>query len=433
VRARHRDEGLVRALGPWGLAAGAVSMIIGAGIFAVPAALAASLGPYGPLSLLACGIAVGAVAVCFAEGATRVPTSGGVCGFIEAAFGPLAGYVTGTLFWVGCVLACGGIAAALADVVVTLLPAAFAAAARAAIVVCSLAAIAAVNISGVARAGRLVTVTTAVKLLPLLLFVACGVGAMHRSNFAQLTQPDSQQLGRALILGLFAYVGMETPLCAGGEVRDPSRTIPRALLVTMLLTTGLYVSIQSVAQGILGPALAASKAPLADAMARIHPLLSATMLVGAAISMFGYLGSDILGSPRQLFAFARDGLMPAFLGRLHPRTHAPYLAIASYTLIAMVLALTGTFAELAVLSTLAIAPIYVGGCAAAWVLAQRGVAVAGPQVRFRFLGTAAAIGMTSMLAIIALGTRQEILGLAGLITLSVLAYYARARSTVAAT
>src|ERR1700680_2245665 len=89
VRENQRDIGLVRAVGPWAFAASIVSMIVGAGIFAVPAALAACIGPYAPLAFLACGFAVGAVAICFAEGGSRVPTSGGVYGVIEAAFGSL--------------------------------------------------------------------------------------------------------------------------------------------------------------------------------------------------------------------------------------------------------------------------------------------------------------------------------------------------------
>src|ERR1700716_792588 len=99
-----RDVGLIRAVGPWTLAASIISMIVGAGIFAVPAALAASVGPYAPVAFLACGFAVGAVAICFAEGGSRGPTSGGVYGVIEAGFWPLAGYVAGTLLWVCCVL-----------------------------------------------------------------------------------------------------------------------------------------------------------------------------------------------------------------------------------------------------------------------------------------------------------------------------------------
>jgi basic amino acid/polyamine antiporter, APA family len=426
----QRDAGLIRAVGPWSLAAGAISMIVGAGIFAVPAALAACVGPYAPLVFLGCGLAVGAVAICFAEGGSRIPTSGGVYGLIEAAFGPLVGYVGGTLMWVGCVLACGGVAAALADAVASLSPARLAAATHAAVIIGVIGAVALVNIGGVARGARLVGAMTAVKLVPLVVFVLVGAAFVRGANFSQAAHPDAHGLGRAVILGVFAFVGMETPLCASGEVREPSRTIPRALAIAMLSTMILYVGIQLVAQGILGTALTSSPAPLADAMAQVHPALRALMLAGAALSMSGYVASDIFGSPRQLFAFARDGLLPRALGRLHPRSHAPHIAIACYAALGMVLALTGTFAELAVLSTLAIAGLYGTGCAAAWVLARRGVALAGVPLRFPFVGVAAAIGSGSMLAVIALGSREEILGLGALVGLSAAVYLVQTRGAL---
>lgn len=323
VRENQRDIGLVRAVGPWAFAASIVSMIVGAGIFAVPAALAACVGPFAPFTFLACGIAVGAVAICFAEGGSRVSTSGGVYGVIEAAFGPLAGYVCGTLLWVCCVLACGAVAAALADVAATLFPQSLMGPVRGAVIVGVIGGIALVNIGGVARGARLVSATTTLKLAPLAIFIFAGASAIHSSNFVLAVQPDAQGFGRALILAVFALVGMETSLCASGEVVQPNRTIPRALAIAMLSTTILYVAIQVIAQGILGSSLATSKAPLADAMAHIHPALRAVMLAGTALSMFGWLGSDILGSPRQLFAFARDGLLPRVLGQLHPAATLP--------------------------------------------------------------------------------------------------------------
>lgn len=424
----QRDIGLVRLVGPWALAAGLISMLVGAGIFAVPAALAASIGSYGPLALLACGFAVGAVAICFAEGCSRLPTSGGVYGLIEASFGPLVGYVAGTLLWLACLLACGSVAAALADLLATLVPESVRAPAHSATVIAVLGGIALINLRGVAAGARLVSATTVLKLVPLVIFVAVGLGAaLHTSSGPQSVHPEVQDIGRALILGVFAFMGMETPLCASGEVRQPNRAIPRALGIAMLTTTLLYVAVQFVAQGILGPALASSKAPLADAMGQIHPALRALMLVGAALSMLGYLGIDILGSPRQLFALARDGLLPGALARLHSRSHAPHIAILCYAALAIVLALTGTFAELAVLATLAMAPIYMAGCAAAWVLARRGVALAGPPLGFRYLGTAAAIGISSMLLLIVLGSRREITGLVILLAVSTAIYLVQTR------
>ncbi len=418
----ERDAGLVRAVGPWPLAASIISMVVGAGIFAVPGPLAASVGPYAPLAFLACGVGIGSVAICFAEGGSRIPTSGGIYGYIEAAFGPLTGYVAGTLLWVCCVLACGGVAAALADTVATLFPHSQATYVRTVIIVCVVGGIALVNSGGVAHGARFVNATTTLKLIPLVIFIAVGAGAIHPSHLTQPMQPAPDGVGHAVILAMFAFIGMEASLCASGEVIQPNRTIPRALAIAMLSVTILYVSIQVVAQGILGESLAHSTVPLADAMGRVHPALRALMFAGAALSMFGWLGSDLLGSPRQLFAFGRDGLLPRPLGSLHPRSRAPYVAIFTYATIAIVLALSGTFAELAVLATLACAPLYMAGCAAAWVLSRHGVALAGPPLNFRFLGTATLLGIGSMTAMVTLASRTEIMGLATLMGLSILMY-----------
>lgn len=145
----------------------------------------------------------------------------------------------------------------------------------------------------------------------------------------------------------------------------------------------------------------------------------------------GMIASDILGTPRMLFAFARDGLLPRSLGRVHPQTHTPYVAILSYAALAMILALTGSFAELAVLSALAAAGLYVAGCIAAWLLARRGVALAGVPLNFRWIGAAAGIGVSSMLLLIALGSRTEITGLVALIGASALVYLLQTRVVVA--
>jgi APA family basic amino acid/polyamine antiporter len=422
VDAKQRDAGLLRAVGPWTLAASTVCNVVGAGIFAVPGALAAGVGAYAPLALLVCALAVSSVAICFAEGGSRIASSGGSYGYVAAAFGPLAGFVAGTLSWFSNILACGGVAAALAGVVVSLLPAPLKAPAHVLVIVAVIGGIAWVNVGGVMRGMRLVSVATLLKLIPLAIFVIVGASAIRADNFAQSVSLSTSGLGRAMILALFAFTGMETSLAASGEVAQPARTIPRALMLAMLIVTSLYIAIQVVAQGILGPALALSTVPLADAMGRISPGLRLLMLAGAAISMFGLMSIELLGGPRILFAFARDGLLPSSLGRVHVRTHAPHVAIICHAAIAVALALTGTFAELAVLSTLAVAPLYAGGSVAAWYLRRRGVAEAGKPLNFRWLGTAMTVAAASMLVLIALASRAEITGLVVVITASVLAY-----------
>jgi amino acid transporter len=430
-----RDNGLLRVVGIPGLALGIIGIVVGAGIFALPAAMAASLGAYAPLAFLGCALAVGCVALCFAEGGSRVPTSGGSYGYVAEAFGPAVGYVAGTLLWLGNVLANGGVAAALAAVGAAQVPGSAAPLVRAGLIVGIIGAIALVNLRGVAQGTRLIAAATVAKLLPLLVFVVVGALAVHAAAgppLALSVHASGSALGRALMLGVFAFAGMETSLAASGEVRVPNRTIPRALLLALSLVTVLYVAIQLVAQRLLGAALPQAAAPLADAMGRVNQGLRALMLAGTAISMLGFLASDLLGSPRVLFALARDGLLPDVLGRLHPRTHVPYVAILLYATLAAVLALSGTFVELALLSSLATAGLYILGCAAAWRLRQRAVALAGPPLDLRALGPVALLGILSMLALMALASWAERLGLLSVVVLALIGYRLARRSAAAA-
>jgi amino acid transporter len=432
MNAAERDAGLVRGLGVWGLAASIVSMVVGAGIFAVPGALAGAVGPYAPLAFLACGVAIGAVAICFAEGGSRIATSGGAYGYIEASLGPLAGYVCGTLLWVSDALASGGVAAAFADVVASVTPQSLTDVVRPIAMIGLVGGIALVNVRGIRRGAQLIGAATAVKLIPLVIFVLVGASAVRGSNLALHPGVISADSGRAFILAMFALIGMEGSLCASGEVADPSRTIPRAIALALVTVTLLYLGIQVVAQGILGPALARSASPLADAMGRVSPLLRVLMLAGAGLSMLGWMGSDILSTPRMLFAFGREGFLPRALGRVHPRTRAPHVAILSYAVLVIILALSGTFAELAVLAALTTAPLYILGCLAAWRLAHAGVALADTPLNFRWLGTAAIVGIAGMLVMVALAARVEILGLLALIGISLAVYLLQTRFMPAA-
>lgn len=427
VHEGQRDKGLVRAVNSWGLASGIANSVIGAGIFAGPATVAASAGAYAPLAFLICAVAIGAAAICFAEGGSRIPTSGGVYGYVETAFGGMAAYITGTVLWFGDALGAGAVSAALADVVASLFPASWMAPVHAGVIVTVIGFIALVNVGGAARGARLSEGTIILKLAPLAIFVVAGVGAIHRANFLHMPAPSPSGFGRAAILALFSFTGMEAPLAASGEIERPAKTIPRALVMAMLPIVLLYISIQLVAQGILGGTLAHSSTPLADAMSAIHPALRLIMLAAAAVSMFGYLASDIFGSPRILFAFARERLLPRALGRVHPRTHAPYVAILCYSAVSIALGVSGTFAELAVLTTLASAVLYIFGSAAAWRLARRGVAQAGPPLNFPHLTAAMVTAVVSMLILIALASRAEILGVFTVIVLSALIYFVLSR------
>ena len=386
-------------------------------------------GGLAPLAYVVCALAMAAVVTCFAEAGSRVPTSGGPYGYVASAFGLLPGFIAGMLIWQSSVLACGGIAAGMADSLVS--PTAFHGLARAAVILAVIGGIAAVNLRGVRGASLLVAGATAVKLLPLLVFVVAGAFALpHVAATAGLpAQPNAlgADFGRAIILALFAFCGMETVLGASGEVANPARTLPRALGGAMLFVLVLYVAIQVIAQRLLGPDLAHAAAPLADAAARIGPGAGALLLAGATLSMAAWIGSDILGAPRLLFAFARDRRLPALFGRLSDGARVPANAIVIHASLAAAFALSGSFAQLAVLSTLDTAALYIMGCAAALVLHRRRLQTAGGTLHLRLLPLAAGVGMVSMLGLILVARPFEILGLVATIVVNALIFWAMGR------
>lgn len=422
---RSRDHGLLRAMGMFTFAAAITNEVVGSGVYRLPGVMATAAGTVAPYAYLACLIAMGAIVLCFSEAGSRVPTSGGPYGYVEAAFGPMPGFVAGVLVWFSSVLACGGIAVALADTVGSAFPAMATAAPHTAVVIAVLGLMTFVNIIGVDVASKILGLATMIKLVPLFLFLIVGGGALFAGHHAAapITNPPTESFGAAAILAIFALTGMETPLAASGEVRDPARTVPRALLLAMISIGLLYIAVQIVAQQLLGAGLIGSKAPLADALGTIDPRWRAPLLAGAFGSMLIWLGSDLLGAPRVLFAFARDGLLPSPLGKVHARFRTPYVAILTHFVLAVALALTGTFEKLAILSTLAIAPLYMSVCAASVKLRRGNVAILGKPLTIAGLPLIAAFGILSMAGLIGLAKREEQAALAVLLIGGVLLYY----------
>lgn len=423
IHERARDRGLVRGVGVAALAFTIINGVVGSGIFRLPASLAGSIGAAAPLAYLGCAIAMGAVVLCCAEAGSRVPTSGGLYGYVEAGLGPLPGFVGGFLgVYVSAVLACGGVLAAVADIAGAAVPALGQPIARTVLILVIVAGFGWLNLRGVGFASRAISVITIVKLLPLLLFVAVGIWFVAPVNLSSSAPGTGEGFGRALIFALFAFSGMETPLAASGEVADAPRTVPRALILSMLGVLVLYVAIQLVAQGLLGAGLAGSKAPLADAIGRVSPALRALLLAAAGVSMLFWIAGDLFGAPRALFAFGRDGFLPPAFGLLHPKTKVPHVAIAVHGAIAALLAVTGTFEQLTILAALASTILYALACLSAWRLRRMGVAVLGTPARMPGLPVAACVGVAAMIFIFVQAERAEIIGSAAAVAACILVY-----------
>jgi amino acid transporter len=368
------DEPLSRELGVRQLAAIIFNYTVGSGIFVLPAIVAAQLGPSAILAYLVCAVVMGLAVLCFAEAGSRVSASGGPYAYVEAAFGPLAGFIVGVLNVASAILAAAAVASIFAASAAALVGSS-SALLQPALIVIVLTTVAAINIGGVARGARLVELAAAAKLVPLLVFVAAGVAFVEPEYLQWTTNPTVSSVAGAAGLLIFAFLGIEGALQPSGEVHTPSRTVPLALALAIGGVVALYVSIQVVAQGLLGPDLPNDRvAPLASAAATVvGPPGRTFMLVGATVSMFGFLCGTVLTGPRSLFAFARAGLAPRSLGRVHPTRRTPHVAIVVYAAIAAGLALSGSFERLLVMTNVSGLLVYVGVALAAWQLRRRDI------------------------------------------------------------
>jgi amino acid transporter len=377
------ESSLLRSIGTFALAASIVNVTIGGGIFRLPADMAATLGATAPVAYLLCAVAMGLIVLCIAEAGSRVSMTGGPYAYIQVAFGPFAGFVAGFLLWVMLTFVMAAVATVLVGNLGALVPALASRPASAAVLVGIYAIFAAINILGVERGSRLNTAIAIAKLLPLLLLIAGGVFAIDPDNLAIVNPPDMPTLARSSILLIFAFAGIEAALVPSGEVKDPARTVPRAIMLAMVAITALYAALQFVAQGVLGPALALSKAaPLAEAAGvALGGWARQLLLAGAVVSMLGHAGAMILATPRMLFAFARDGLLPSALTRVHPVHRSPVVAIVVQCVLVLALAITSTFERLAVLASLSILVLYGTCCIATWRLRRRDVRAGGTPFR----------------------------------------------------
>lgn len=380
---RSDNPGLERVIGVGGLAAAAVNLIVGSGIFGLPGIAAAMLGPAAVLAYLVCAVLVGLIGLCLAEVGSRVSHAGGLYAYATEAFGPVVGGIAGTLLWVAnSVVTSAAVANLLVNTVALAIPAVGVGVWRVVALVTLYAVLAAVNIRG-ARAGARLSVTLAViKIAPLILLVVAGAFAVRVSNLQWAGVPAPSQVGQTAVLLFFAFIGVEGALNVSGEVANPARTVPRAIFLASTLVVALYIGLQVVAQGVLGAALAGAPAPLVAAATTVFGPWGARLLFMTTIlSIIGFLSADLLSSPRNLAALADHRQLPPVLAAVHPRLKSPAIAIGCYALMCAVVAVSGSFRYLVIAGTSGTLVLYLICCLALLRLRTRGVATAGPPFR----------------------------------------------------
>ena len=355
---------LKRVVGVGSLGLNVVNLTIASGIFGLPAVIAAILGAQAILAYLVCAVLFGLAGLCFAEAGSRVGNAGGLYAYASVPFGPVVGGIVGTLLWVTTGAAAdAAIVNLLVDTLAAVMPALSAPGVRVAIILSLFATVAMINIRGVNYGLRLSAVLTVIKIAPLAILVVFGVFAINPANFSWSGLPPLHSIAKASIILFFAFIGVEAALSMSGEVIRPSRTIPRGILMGLLIIAGLYVGLQLVAQGTLGAGLAESKAPLVEAANIIFGSWGGRLMVLAVvISATGCIAADLLSSPRVLHAFALQGQMPRRVAAVHPRFGTPHIAIAVYGTVCALLALSGTFRQLGTLASAGTLLVYMVCC-----------------------------------------------------------------------
>ena len=362
---------LKRAVTRWQIVALSLNDVIGSGIYLLPAAAAALLGWASIWAVALAGLAVLLVVLCFAEAATHFDEPGSSYLYAKTAFGDLVGFQVGWMAWLTRVASVASLSAGFAQALAFLWPGADQGAGRVFTITGSILLLYSLNLIGVRSGTQTSVVLTIAKLVPLSLFVVAGLFAFSAERAFSQQATGAGSYGAAALLLLYAFAGFENTAAAAGEFKNPQRDVPFALLTQIGIVTSVYVLVQITALGTLDN-VALSETPLADAAAgMLGPLGGLLLTVGAAISILGTTANSVFAGPRYLFALAKDGYLSPKLAAVHPKFRTPAAALTLQTVLALPLALTGSFVHLAVLSVVARLITYLGTALAVPVLRRK--------------------------------------------------------------
>lgn len=373
-----------------------INGIVGSGIFLLPATLWKHAGGKAPLAWLLVGGLCCLVALCFAEAAARTDRSGGPYRYACDAFGPMVGFIVGWVTLVSTLLGYSAVARGFGIAAADLIGLKGARGLEIGLSCGVVTLLCAVNVLGVRRSARTSDVISAVKILSLIIFVAVGLffvklAYLSASPPPPVPQPGSEEESRSLLAlfsgdaaffrggllaaafaGLFATTGFEYIPVPAGEAKNPRRTVPLAMVVSVLVTTLLYVLVQIVASGV-HPDLGSSKTPLADAAYQFAGSKGKLLMnLAFVISSFGFCAGSALVGPRYLEAFAEDRFMPAVFQKRHPKLGTPLWAVITLSVMVVGLLASGLpFEQLADVSNVAVVLQYSATCVAVLVLRKR--------------------------------------------------------------
>jgi amino acid transporter len=354
---------LPRRIGLIGAIALALNGTVAASIFALPSTLAADFGTFSPLLFPIVGLAALLIIIPFSWTAAAFPQSGGPAAY-GAVFGRFVGFELGWIYYIARATAFAAGANVLTAYLARWLPGAGEGATRVIVLLSATVLFAAVNIAGVRKSIGLLTSLAVLKAAPL--FLAAGAAiALTYPWPAPVPAPTLTEFEAGLLIVLYAFVGFESAVIPAGETKNPSSVLPRAIFLTIGVTTLLYFLVQLAFVSALPGGGTDQTAPLIDLGAWLAGPFGATILTLTALaSIAGSLHGIMTSTPRVSYALGLRGDLPAWFARVQPRFETPANSILFFALAVAALAISGSFVWLAVVSTLARMIVYAVAIAA---------------------------------------------------------------------
>tara|TARA_B100001248_G_C27398720_1_gene467912 strand:+ start:362 stop:1636 length:1275 start_codon:yes stop_codon:yes gene_type:complete len=363
-----------RKFGFWSIVLLGLNAILGSGIFLLPSSMMAIAGPFSLWVILFDSLLVVTIALCFAEAAGYFKRNGGAYLYARAAFGDFVGFEVGFIKWAVGIIAWASMAAGFVAVLDGIWPGISGGLLGKGILVGLIAGLTILNLCGVKVSKIANNIMTIGKLLPILVFMGIGLFFMQPDNLSPIMSLEAYEpnaFAVAAILFLYTFSGFESIAVAAGDMENPKRDLPIAILLVMALVSIVYFGVQAISIGILGGALSSSAAPLADATQVFWGKAGyAFIMLGMLISVGGVNLAASFITPRIGEALAHDGMVPRFIAKEN-ENGVPVWSILITGVCTVLIALSGSFTQLVMISAVSRFAQYIPTCLAVIVLRRK--------------------------------------------------------------
>lgn len=350
--ASGNDAKLKRDIGMFAAGLLVLNGVIGAGIFGLPGKLVEQAGNFGPWLIIIFGVLIISVVWTFASIASYFNSTGGPVAYANRAFGPLLGFQTGWLLYIGRVTAIGANTNVLVDYATELAGVVPGEMLRGILLFLIIASLVIINIMGIKQAVKAINVITLIKILPVITLILLAIPYLTPDGVLPGNMPAFDKMEGLVLVILYAFVGFEGALVTAGETKNPKRAIPRALIFGVIVITMIYFLVSITYVNVVTDV--GGTTPLIDmGVVLMGPVGGVIIVIAAIFSILGNATAITIAAPRMTFAMSEEGSLPKWFGKVNEKYATPANSILFLGVLAFALAVSGTFLYLAAASTLA--------------------------------------------------------------------------------